>query len=233
MILTGALICAFIRHGSMEQENTQNFQVVQTPGGNQDVGFPQPPVKKRSSLVKVVILVVGVLLIVGAGGLFIYKNYSGSGAKPSPSPTSAGLRVVSTPEPEATQAPTATPEASVDKSQLKVEVLNGTGIAGDAGLVKRELEKLGYKSVEAKNADSQNETRTTVTYGGSVSQDDVDEIVKMLEKIYEQVRTRKGSLDGADIRVVTGPKKSSGTSATASASASPTASPSASPQATE
>lgn len=61
--------------------------------------------------------------------------------------------------------PTLTPTAVVEvkRSDLKVKVLNGSGIKGAAGVVKELLESLGYKNVATANADGDDYEATEVT----------------------------------------------------------------------
>lgn len=52
-----------------------------------------------------------------------------------------------------TPEPSATPVGEIKRSDLKVQVLNGSGVAGAAATAKIFLEGLGYESVAAGNAD--------------------------------------------------------------------------------
>lgn len=95
-------------------------------------------------------LVVGVLL---AGGGMYYKYQMMTSASPTPEP------VVETPTP----TPSPTPEPVVDVSTLKVQVLNGSGKAGEANKVKALLEKGGFKSVVVDNAKKYDFTTTEIS----------------------------------------------------------------------
>ncbi len=67
---------------------------------------------------------------------------------------------------EATVAPTAEPSptisVSVKRSDLKVKVLNGSGVVGAASLAKTFLESMGYKGVSTGNADKTDVEKTSI-----------------------------------------------------------------------
>ncbi len=62
-----------------------------------------------------------------------------------------------------TEAPSPIPTAvALERGDLKVQVLNGTGEAGAAGEGKDLLEALGYEEIETTNADSYNHKLTEI-----------------------------------------------------------------------
>lgn len=209
----------------MEEQYTNQPQVSVI-----DNQSPVQPIKKKNSGVKWIIIVILLLLIAGVAGFFLTQSQSEE--TPTPEPT---IEEVATPE------PTATPEAK-DKKDISIEVQNGTGVAGEAGFLQKELEKLGYKDIEVGNAETQDATTTTVTFSGSVSEDVQEEITTALKSLYKTVETKtSSSLKDSDILIVTGVRKGATTasatptakgSATPKASATPTVKPSATPTAT-
>lgn len=207
---------------------------VQNIPSQPEVSFPHPrQPEPKSSNAKVIIAVIGVIVIILLGGWFILGNSSGD-ESPTPTP-SDGLTDFPTPASTPTPAPTAssTP-APVDKSEIKVEVLNGTGVPGEAGFLQDELEKLGFEDITAGNADEQEATETIATYSRELSAAVADEITARLEELYEKVRTRRATVSGDfDLTITTGPrKKSSAASASPTASAKASASPTATSKAT-
>ncbi|MEK7164209.1 MAG: LytR C-terminal domain-containing protein [Patescibacteria group bacterium] len=56
----------------------------------------------------------------------------------------------------------ATPVPVFDRKDFKIQVLNGSGVAGLAGKAKDKLEALGYPEVTVGNADSKDYTETEV-----------------------------------------------------------------------
>ena len=104
-------------------------------------------------------IIIPTALLVGAlvGGLITY--FSGISAlsvsKASPSPVASSV-----PDTESTPAPE--PKSDVDRSEVKLQVLNGSGVSGLAGKAKTYLEGLGYKDVTVGNASVSNLTETTI-----------------------------------------------------------------------
>jgi len=90
-------------------------------------------------------VVLPLILITGSliGGVFIYR----AGIKPEVVPEQPS------PSPIPTEVPDITPVA-LKREDLKLQILNGQGIAGIAGEAKNYLESLGYKEIEVDNADS-------------------------------------------------------------------------------
>ena len=194
-----------------------------------EVSFPQRrEPERKSSNVKVIIAVVGVIAIILLGGWFILGNSSG-GEEPTPTPTDDGLSSFPTPEATITPSPTASGSpAPVDKSKIKVEILNGTGVPGEASFLQKEMEGLGFEDITAGNADEQDQTETVATYSRELSAAVADEITARLEELYEKVKTRRATVSGDfDLTITTGPRKK-----TLGATSSPTAKPSKSPTAT-
>lgn len=118
-------------------------------------------------------IIVPTALLVGAlvGGLITY--FSGISRLQG--------EVVSTPTPLVSTSPevvaTATPEATanIDRSTIKLQVLNGSGVSGLAGKAKTYLESLGYKNVAVGNASVSNLTETTIAV-----KDDKKDFVKTI-----------------------------------------------------
>ena len=106
-------------------------------------------------------------------------------------------------EPTPTPTPTPTPEP-VDRSQISVSVLNGTGIAGEASLLKGKLEEAGYSQIEAGNAGDQTHTTTEVTVSAGVPDEVKNDLQNLLEEIYQDVEVSRGTSGSADIVITTG-----------------------------
>lgn len=192
------------------------------PTSNEPVGFPgampAPSTQPTSNgNWKWLVILILFLIVIGAVTFFVFKSSRGvSTENASPTPAATDMSNVATPVP----SPSATP---ADKTQLKIQVLNGTGIAGEAGLLTSALKALGYTDITAGNASTQNATDTQVTFASTVSQDVVTEITNKLKDMYTSVTTGNSTLSGFDIQVVTGVRK--GQTTQASASPSPSATP--------
>jgi len=118
-------------------------------------GYPDISVHKKSPVAGVLLWAIGVIGVVVAIGAIIIATSRGSitmptiGAKPTPTPTVAPM-------------PTATPTPVVDKTTLNIQVLNGSGIAGEANKMKALLEEKGYTVEGTGNAKSYEYEQTEI-----------------------------------------------------------------------
>lgn len=197
---------AFIPHRDMpEQEN------VNSP---ERVGFPQqPPIgekKKKGGLLKWIIAILGVVLILGIGGFFIMGALNSDDTSNEDEPSLSSLERVETPEPAPTEEPTPEPTTEpedVDKAEIVISILNGTGTPGDAGYLQDLLEAEGYETITTGNNDTQEETVTTVTFSRDLAKSIKDEITNLLEDTYEEVTVKERTFSNdTEIEIVTGPK---------------------------
>lgn len=210
-------------------EQTQSIQPQVEP-----VGFPgtppTPSMQPKKSWKWLIILVL-FLVVIGGVTYFVFKSSKSASSLDENSPTPAATidSSLSTPTP----SPSATP---ANKSALNISVLNGTGIAGEAGLLSTQLKALGYTNVTTGNATSQNVTDTSVVFSPTVGQDVVTEITSKLKDMYINVNSSTSSLSGSDIQITTGTRKgqtasspSPSTSASPTGTSTPTAAPTATP----
>lgn len=174
--------------------------------------------KKKRKINKKVIVFVLVIILIVAGGFFLLKE--------------PRIEVEPLPESELTEEieePTSTPvPVSIDKEDIKIEVLNGTGIAKEASFLTEQLEDLGYTGIEVGNTEEQDYSTTVVTYGNGIQEEVKDELNDKLEELYENVNTKESSLTDFDIQIITGLRKGQ-TFPTETPVPSPTVEPTASP----
>lgn len=119
-------------------------------------------------------LIVIILLVVAGVGAFIFM---GNGSK-----------TASDAEGTPTVAPTEEPlptEEEVDLKAYKIQVLNGTEVAGEAGKLKTALEKAGYEVAGTGNADKTTYTKTIVQAKESVKSGFLSKLKSELENTYE------------------------------------------------
>jgi len=105
--------------------------------------------------------------------------------------------------PAATSTPSPTP--SIERSDLTVQVLNGSGVSGAAGVAKDYLEGLGYEDVETGNASLYDYEETEVSIKEDV-EEYLDMIIEDLSDEYE-VATDSGVLDedgDFDVEIIIG-----------------------------
>lgn len=157
------------------------------------VGFPQVQKKKEGSGKKVVLILV-ILGVIGAGVWFFLSRQKGE-VIDEITPTIG--------RPTATPSPTLAPEP-IDRKEVKIQVLNGSGITGAAGSLKDKLENLGYSDIKAGNADKQDYIATNVTFNSSIDSSIRKEILDKLKEIYKEVKEDEQSLKDFDIRITIG-----------------------------
>lgn len=214
----------------MEQSQNQDSQ---TPQPSQEIGsnpqsgvsFPTVGEPKKANGAKT-LLIVGVLILVGILGFVIYKSASNKNIETLSEPTPFDNLVAPVEEP-VISTPVATPAAvKVDKTKVKIQVQNGTGITGEAAYLQTQLKGLGYTDISVGNSSSQNLTATQVSFGSTLSSDVVTEITAKLKSLYQSVTVTTSASTTFDIVVTTGLR--TGATPKPSVSATPTSTPSAS-----
>lgn len=201
----------------MEDQISQSEVAQQGPP--QASSFNQPNKVKASSGSKWLLIFIGLLILGGAGIFFFTK--SSSEAIPTPTP-SFNVTPIENKE-TSTPTPTKSPEP-VKKSEVSIEIQNGTGITGEAKLLQDKLKALGYTDITVGNASSTDNTETTVTFLKTLSQTAQDEIKKELESFYKTVNVKTSTTQKSDVVIITGLRgnQTAKPSATATSSASPT-----------
>lgn len=169
------------------------------------VGTPIPPQAKsqgsNSSVVKWIVLILIILAVIA--GLVWFFVIRGSNE------IKEGIPVV-TPSPTVQfSEPTPTPVVeAVDKTQVSVKVLNGTGIAGEASYLQGKLKGAGWEKITVGNADEQNKTQTEVKFGSGIDPTTQGELLTLLRNIYTSVTgSTSTSLDELEIVITTGLRK--------------------------
>lgn len=154
--------------------------------------------KKKSSMNFA--LIIGIIVVlVGVGALLATSH-----------PTSfMGLeKLVARPTPTSVPTPTAMPTptvAYIQKSDIKIDVQNGTGTPGQAGLVKSALTKAGFTQVSTENAATTGNTTTTMTVAPNVSPTDSASIEAALKNLFTNVTVNTASSNPSySVVVVTG-----------------------------
>lgn len=145
-------------------------KVEETPAACVETEEEKPKTKKVFFLVLLVILI----LVAIAGGIFVYKKSidqknSSSGAVPTTTPQAEQI--------------TQTPAEELKREDLKVEILNGSGTPGAAGVTQKYLEDLGYQIAKTGNAKSYTYKETEI----SIKEEKrpyLEMLVKDLEKNY-------------------------------------------------
>lgn len=159
--------------------------------------------KKSFSFLKfifILLLVLGFISLVGGGIYYYQKNVMAPTDFDSDQKTSD----------ESSPTPTSTPKVEeIDYSTLKVNILNGSGIAGEAGKAKALLDEFEFSSVETGNASSYNFTDTIISLKEEVNSQIYENISEALSENYSVAKNDK-SLDtnsDYDIVITVGSKK--------------------------
>lgn len=113
-----------------------------------------------------------------------------------------GMTPASSPTPLPTSTPVPTPD--FDKSSITVQVLNGTGTPGQAGSTKDLFTSDGYSDVKTDNAESSDNTTTTVNFSEKIPKNAQKDVITMLKKTFKTVSISKKSSGLFDVVVTTG-----------------------------
>ncbi len=202
-------------------QDAQNIQA-------EPVGFPgsspRPSVNEPKRNWKWLIILILFLVVIGGVTFFVFKSSkSSSDLGDASTPVATSELTVNSPVP----SPTATP---ADKTSFKVQVLNGTGISGEASLLVGKLKDWGYTNASSGNATDQSATTTIVTFTSKVPQSTIDDLVAKLKGVYKSVTSSTQTLSDSDIRIVTGLRDGQTTQPAATTAASASPSPTSTPQ---
>lgn len=161
-----------------------------------------PEIKSSRSISPLVIIVPGLFLL-GAllGGIYFYQKGLGGTigvAKPTPTPEAM----------ETSATPSASPSATLDLTKYPVNVLNGSGIAGEAGKAKTSLEKAGFKVSGTGNASSYDFTKTVIKAKADVPEDFLTKLTDELGKTYSMDKNQTLAASSSDsVQVIIGSSK--------------------------
>ena len=87
---------------------------------------------------------------------------------------------------------------------IQIEILNGSGIAGQADLVKSSLSKVGFEQINTGNSTSVGQ-KTLILYKPTVSTDSILAISSALKDLgLENSAQENPDLDKVDVRIMTG-----------------------------
>lgn len=165
---------------------------------------------------KLILIILALAIIVGlVGGGFMFlrarSTTTDTGEKPTTKPESQA-ETEKTKDAEASPTASTTEEANdeiteVDLADYTVQVLNGSGIAGEAGKVKDLLEAEGFDEIETDNASSYDYTDTEVSLKEDTPKQ-VFEAIKSALDVYTVIEGNILTEDAKyDVVVIVGQKK--------------------------
>jgi len=148
----------------------------------QPVPIPQPVQKANRNYKKIILIILLTALAASfiVGGLFVYFSGASTDPSPLPSPTPM-IQVTPAPSP----SPSPTPEPLPDLTEMKINILNGSGKIGEAGKVGDLLEEAGFEAITIGNASRFDYEETIIEAGKSVSPKVVSLVKETLSDSYE------------------------------------------------
>jgi len=164
--------------------------------GKSDEFLPYETISRWNTARLLMILGFLVILTIFLGGLiYLQQNHQGLMSLSKPTPT-----------PIVSPTPTPTPQV-VAKSELSVEVQNGTGTPGQAATVKGLVEGIGYSKITTANADNTDHEQTEVVFSVRVDDKKQQEIKEVLLKSFSAVTTSVDKSATTDVVITTGTEK--------------------------
>jgi hypothetical protein len=162
--------------------------------------------KKGFKIILIILLLLSFFAILVGGFLYYQKNISKKEVTTEAKPT---------PTVEVQVSPTETPAtdsgkiSNVKLSNLNVQILNGSGIPGQAGGVKTLISTLNFKKIDTGNADNYNYTDTEVSLKDSIPTSVFDQIKTKLVNTYNVVQSKNAvsKTSSYDIIIIVGTKK--------------------------
>lgn len=151
----------------------------------------------------IAVAVLGVIAFVVVGGIIFSRFISGGKESSMASPTPKIF--IDNEDIQETEFPTPTPDEEIDKETIKIEVLNGTGIAKEASFLQNKLGGLGYEDIDTGNADSKNYNTAQVTFYSSFPESLKKELLEKLSDIYSDVKDIDSNRESdVDVQIITG-----------------------------
>ncbi len=167
------------------------------------VNEPVPQIVASGGPNPLVIIVPGIFLL-GAllGGIYYYQNNLNK---------TAGI-ITTSPTPlaqtENTPMSSASPSAIIDLSKYPINILNGSGIAGEAGKLKTVLAAAGFNITGTGNASTSNFTKTIIKAKSDVPADFITKLSDTLSKTYVLDTNQVLATSSADkVQVIIGSSK--------------------------
>lgn len=144
--------------GGSVEKNDQSVEVIrgEITSAKGEKSRPSFPFKKTIFIVLIVVLV-GALV---GGGVYVYKKAMSKAETELPVTEEVTLPPTQPSQAEEEEAQTPTPGPK--REELKVKVLNGSGVAGAADGAKEFLEGLGYQDIKTGNANSYDFEKTEI-----------------------------------------------------------------------
>lgn len=167
------------------------------------VGFDQMGMggKRNDQVIKKLLIMVSVSLSVAVAVFAVYYGYTKLFAN-----RGNKKEVTSSIEQSVTPTPTLTVTPSINYlkfEEMKVKILNGSGVQGQAKQVTKLLSPLGITKFTTGNA-TESSGVVKLYFGERIKEDDRRQIKKILEDEFDDVSVKDSPHDGNDILIITG-----------------------------
>lgn len=162
----------------------------------EEKSVPVGEVEKKSKKIWFVYLLVGLLLF-GLACLYLLSNF---GMLTNPFTKKAIKPVQKQQIATTSEIPSASPVLKTDKATLKIDILNGSGIAGQAGKLSESLKAIGFQNIQIGNTEATSGA-TQVDFKSDVQKDLINQITAELKKSLTNVATKEATLS-SDFDVV-------------------------------
>src|SRR3989344_4360136 len=187
--------------GNSKLIHASNFLLSQPDTGSQTDQEESESLKKSHKYIFFILLVV-LIIIAGLSFVFIRQKKS----KDSPKEETAIAQT--SPKPTPSEESTAAAEIEeISKEDLKIQILNGTGVAGQAQDLADLLKSDGFGDVTLSNSPTTDNTQAKVSFKDRVPQTIRSNLTQKLEEIFETVQVETLMESGFDIKITTGKLK--------------------------
>ena len=181
--------------------NASNFLLVQADTDSQIDQERSKSFAKNNKNILFILLFV--LIIIGALSFVLIRQ-----KRSKDSPKKETVTVQTSPIPTPAEESTAAAEVEeVSKDALKIQILNGTGIAGQAQDLADLLKSDGFGDATLSNSPTTGNAQAKVSFKDRVPQIVKDNLVKKLEEIFAEVQVETLQESDFDIEITTGTLK--------------------------
>jgi|GEM_PF-6327423 len=188
-----------LSESSPSPETSASRPVFQTEEIESPTGSLETPVlpktrKLNKKLIIIILIGIGIVLIVL--GIIALVRRQSSGMMPSESPSPSPTEIVIT-----TPSPTPSPATSQELASFKLQILNGSGVKGEAAAVNTLLEAEGFDTAELDNAENYDYTDTVVQFKPGIS-DSVYTSIEMALSVKYTVTRGEELPDSSDYDII-------------------------------
>ena len=181
--------------------NAGNFLLAQQDTDPQiDQEAPKSFLKNNKNI----LFIIFAALIVISGITFVFIKQKKQSVSPKKEAEITQATLSPTPAEEST---TSAEMEGISKDVLKIQILNGTGVAGQAQDLADLLKSDGFGNFTLGNSTTADNTQTTVSFKNTVAQSVKNNLIQKLEEIFENVKVENIQESDFDIEITTGKLK--------------------------